>query len=123
MLAVSQSWRCWLGSVLEAPALVSVFHDVAVMGEAVEERSGHLCVIEDGWPFAKGKVHYFYPDAPDTDYGEAKGTASISPTETRPCPPLATTRLDDRAADVVPSRRSGDHPAMDQAEFLTRRPR
>jgi len=28
-----------------------------------------------------GWFHYFYPGTPDSDYGEAKGTASISPTE------------------------------------------
>src|SRR5213075_906407 len=44
------------GAVLEAPALVSGLDDVAVVGKAVEERGGHLCVIEDGRPFAKGEV-------------------------------------------------------------------
>jgi uncharacterized protein (TIGR02001 family) len=28
-----------------------------------------------------GYVHYLYPDAPDTDYGELKATASVSPIE------------------------------------------
>ena len=34
------------GSVLEAPALVAGLEDVAVMGQTVEERGGHLCITE-----------------------------------------------------------------------------
>ena len=44
------------GAVLEAPALVSGLDDVAVMGEAIEERCRHLWVAKDGWPFAEGEV-------------------------------------------------------------------
>ena len=44
------------GAVLEAPALVAGLDDVAVMGEAVEERRGHLGVAEDARPFAEGEV-------------------------------------------------------------------
>ena len=41
---------------LEAPTFVAGLDDVAVMGEAVEERGGHLGVAEDGRPFAEGEV-------------------------------------------------------------------
>ena len=44
------------GAVLEAPALVAGLDDVAVMGEAVEQRRGHLGVAEDARPFAEGEV-------------------------------------------------------------------
>jgi len=42
--------------VFEAPGLVARFDDLAVMGEAVEERRGHLCVAEDGRPFTECEV-------------------------------------------------------------------
>lgn len=42
--------------VLEAPALVAGLDDVAVMGEPIEERCGHLGVAEDGRPLAEGEV-------------------------------------------------------------------
>ena len=44
------------GAVLEAPALVAGLDDLAVMGEAVEQRGGHLGVAEDARPFAEGEV-------------------------------------------------------------------
>ena len=44
------------GAVLEAPALVAGLDDLAVVGEPVEERGGHLGVAEDGGPFAEGEV-------------------------------------------------------------------
>ena len=44
------------GAVFEAPALVSGLDDVAVVGEAIEERGGHLGVAEHGRPFAEGEV-------------------------------------------------------------------
>src|SRR5712692_1950509 len=44
------------GAVLEAPAFVAGLDDVAVMGEAVEERCGHLGVAEDGGPFGEGEI-------------------------------------------------------------------
>jgi hypothetical protein len=43
-----------LRGVFEAPGLVASFDDLAVMGEPVEQRGGHLGVAEDGWPFAEG---------------------------------------------------------------------
>src|SRR5436309_1673706 len=42
--------------VLEAPALVAGFDDVAVLGRPVEECGGHLGVAEDGRPPAEGEV-------------------------------------------------------------------
>lgn len=45
-----------LCSVFEAPAFVAGLDDLAMVGEAVEECRSHLCVAEDGRPFAKGEV-------------------------------------------------------------------
>jgi hypothetical protein len=42
------------GAVLESPALVAVLDDVAVMREAIEQRSRHLRIAEHAWPFAEG---------------------------------------------------------------------
>ena len=39
--------RGMLGAVLEAPAFVSSLDDVAVMGEAIEQRCRHLGIDED----------------------------------------------------------------------------
>ena len=44
------------GAVLEAPTLVAGLDDLAMMGETVEQRGGHLGVAEDGGPFAEGEV-------------------------------------------------------------------
>ena len=44
------------GAVLESPAFVAGLDDLAVMGEAIEERRSHLGVAEDGWPFAECQV-------------------------------------------------------------------
>ncbi len=44
------------GSVLEAPALVAGLDDLAVVGETIEQRRGHLWVAEDGGPLAEGEV-------------------------------------------------------------------
>ena len=44
------------GAVLEAPAFVAGFDDVAVVGEAIEQRGGHLGVAEHARPFAEGEV-------------------------------------------------------------------
>ena len=44
------------GAVLEAPAVAAGFDDVAVVGEAIEERGGHLGVAEHARPFAEGEV-------------------------------------------------------------------
>ena len=44
------------GAVLEAPALVAGLDDLAMVGETIEQRCGHLGVAEDGWPFAEGEI-------------------------------------------------------------------
>ena len=44
------------GSALEPPALVAGFEDVAVMGQPVEQRRGHLGVGEDARPFGEGEI-------------------------------------------------------------------
>ena len=44
------------GAVLEAPALVAGLDDLAMVGQAVEQRGGHLGVAEDGGPFAESEV-------------------------------------------------------------------
>src|SRR5665647_3907677 len=48
----------WGGSaaVLEAPAVVASLDDIAVMGDAVEQRGGHLWIAEHGRPFAERQV-------------------------------------------------------------------
>lgn len=45
-----------LRAVFEAPGLVASFDDLAVMGEPVEQRSGHLGVAEHGRPLAEREV-------------------------------------------------------------------
>ena len=44
------------GSVFEAPGLVAGFDDFAMMGQAVEQRGGHLGIAKDRGPFAEGQV-------------------------------------------------------------------
>lgn len=43
-------------AILEAPAFVAGLDDVAMMGEAVEQRGGHLGVTEDRGPLAEGEI-------------------------------------------------------------------
>jgi len=43
-------------AVLEAEAVVSGFEDMAVMGQAIEQRGGHLGIAEDAGPFAEAEV-------------------------------------------------------------------
>ena len=43
-------------SVFEAPAVITCLDDVAVMGDAIEQRGGHLGIAEHGRPFAEGQV-------------------------------------------------------------------
>ena len=40
----------------EAPAVVAGLDDVAVVGQAIEQRGGHLGIAEDARPFAEGQV-------------------------------------------------------------------
>ena len=42
--------------MLEAPALVAGLDDIAVVGQAIEQRGRHFRVAEHAWPFAEGKV-------------------------------------------------------------------
>ena len=42
--------------VLEPPALVAGLDDIAVVGQAIEQRRGHLGVAEHAGPFAEGQV-------------------------------------------------------------------
>src|SRR5208283_4339650 len=44
------------GAVLEAPALVPGLDDVAMVGEAIEQRGGHFWVAEHSRPFAEGEI-------------------------------------------------------------------
>ena len=43
-------------AVLEAPAIVAGFDDVAMVGQAVEQGGGHLGVTEDVGPFGEAKI-------------------------------------------------------------------
>ena len=43
-------------AAFESPALIACFDDVAVMCQAVEQRSRHLGVAEDAGPLAEGEV-------------------------------------------------------------------
>ena len=43
-------------AVLEAEAVVPGFEDVAVVGEPIEQRGGHLCVAKDACPFTEAEV-------------------------------------------------------------------
>src|SRR4051794_31331343 len=43
-------------AMLEAPAFVAGLDDVAVMGEAIEQRRGHFRIAKDGRPFAEREI-------------------------------------------------------------------
>jgi hypothetical protein len=45
-----------IGSAFEAPALISSFDDVAVVGQVIEQRGRHLGITEDARPFTEGEV-------------------------------------------------------------------
>ena len=45
-----------LRPVLEAPAFIAGFDDLAMMGEAFEERCCHLGIPKDARPFAEGQI-------------------------------------------------------------------
>ena len=42
--------------MLEAPAVVAGLDDIAMVGDAVEQRGGHLGIAEHGGPLAEGEV-------------------------------------------------------------------
>ena len=45
-----------VGSAFEAPAVVAGLDDVAVVGQAIEQRGRHLGVTEDARPFTEGEI-------------------------------------------------------------------
>ena len=49
------SLLCVCGTVSETVTVIAGFDDVAMVGEAVEQRGGHLRVVEDPGPFTEGK--------------------------------------------------------------------
>jgi hypothetical protein len=53
---LGQFGSCGSGAVLEAPALVAGFNDVAMVDQAVEQRCRHLGVAEHARPFAEREV-------------------------------------------------------------------
>ena len=44
------------GAGPEAEAVIACLEDVAMMGEAIQQGGGHLCIAEDASPFAKAQV-------------------------------------------------------------------
>jgi len=67
-------------AVLEAEAVVSGLQDVAVVGEAIEQRGGHLGVAEDGRPLTEAEVGrdddagaFVEPAEPVEEQGAARG--------------------------------------------------
>jgi hypothetical protein len=45
-----------VAAAFEAPAVIAGLHDVAMMGQAVEQRGSHLGVIEHAGPFTEGEI-------------------------------------------------------------------
>src|SRR5580704_13378000 len=45
-----------VGSAFEAPAVIAGLDDVAVVGQAIEQRGRHLGITEDAWPFSECEV-------------------------------------------------------------------
>ena len=43
-------------SAVESPTVVSGLDDVAVVGQPVEQRGGHLGIAEHAGPFAEGEI-------------------------------------------------------------------
>jgi len=65
MLMVSGAMLAWIDlktsrfesrPILEAPTVVPSLDDVAVVGQAIQQRAGHLGVDKDAWPFAEGEI-------------------------------------------------------------------
>ena len=65
MLMVSGAMQAWIDlktsrfesrPILEAPTVVPSLDDVAVVGQAIQQRAGHLGVDKDAWPFAEGEI-------------------------------------------------------------------
>ena len=66
-------------SGFEAPAVVPGLEDVAVVGQAIQQRGGHLGVAEDAGPFAEGEI------GGDDDGGRARSSRLTR--WNRSCPP------------------------------------
>jgi hypothetical protein len=45
-----------VATALEAPTVISGFDNIAIVVQAIEQRSGHLGVGEDARPFAEGEI-------------------------------------------------------------------
>ena len=43
-------------AAFEAPTVVAGFNDIAMVGQGVEQRGGHLGIAEHARPFAEGEV-------------------------------------------------------------------
>ena len=50
------SFFCRCRTVSETIAVIAGFDDVAMVGQAVEQRGGHLGVVEDPGPFTEGEI-------------------------------------------------------------------
>src|SRR6266571_3381060 len=57
----SAGWRVIVSPALEAPAIVAGLDDVAVVGQAVEQRSGHFGITEDARKPRPGGIHLSDP--------------------------------------------------------------
>lgn len=57
-------------AAFESPAVVAGLDDVAVMGQPVEQRGGHLGVAEHTGPFAEGEIG-----------GDGDGSALVEPAD------------------------------------------
>ena len=55
---VSCVWSpfCLCRTIFETVTVIAGFDDVAMVGQAVEQRGGHLRVAEDLGPFTEGEV-------------------------------------------------------------------
>ena len=45
-----------VSAAFEAPTVIAGLDDVAVVSQAIEQRSRHLGITEDGWPFTEGEI-------------------------------------------------------------------
>src|ERR1051325_1123387 len=52
----SRGWDSISTAVLEAPALVAGFDDVAVMSQPIQQCRCHLGIAEDARPFGEGEI-------------------------------------------------------------------
>jgi hypothetical protein len=45
-----------VGSAFEAPTIIACLDYIAVVGQSIQQRGGHLCVAEHAWPFNEGEI-------------------------------------------------------------------